>query len=136
MENGSFLRIKCKGDEYLKRHKLRGNGPLTSTKIVGLWQTDILDDFLAYFPEHTDFVNKIIKQIRDLYEKADIAYDVVKSVRPRRDFALHAQTYIKPIQGYLFARLDEKVECARDYFKGMKAKNLAELLEIKNIGER
>lgn len=136
IENGNFLRIKCKGDEYLKRHKLRGNGPLTSTKVVGLWQTDTLDDFLAYFPEHTDFVNKIVKQIRDLYEKADIAYDVVKGVRPRRDFALHAQTYIKPIQGYLFARLDEKVECAREYFKGMKTKNLAELLEVKNIGER
>ena len=136
MEDSSFLRIKCKGDEYLKRHKLRGNGPLTSTKVVGLWQTDTLDDFLAYFPEHTDFVNKIVKQIRDLYEKADIAYDVVKGVRPRRDFALHAQTYIKPIQGYLFARLDEKVECAREYFKEMKAKNLAELLEVKNIRER
>lgn len=136
MEDGSFLRIKCKGDEYLKRHKLRGNGPLTSTKIVGLWQTDTLDDFLAYFPEHTDFVDKIVKQIRDLYEKADIAYDVVKGFGKRKDFAMRAQSYVKPIQSYLFARLDEKVECARDYFKGMKAKNLAELLEVKNIGER
>jgi hypothetical protein len=136
MENGSFLRIKCKGDEYLKRHKLRGNGPLTATKIVGLWQTDTLDDFLAYFPEHTTYVNEILQKIRDLYEKADIAYDVVKGYGKRKDFALRAQSYVKPIQGYLFARLDEKVNCACDYFKGMKSKNLAELLTIKEIGEK
>lgn len=135
MEDDSFLRIKCKGDEYLKRHKLRGNGPLTITKVASLWQTDTLDDFLAYFPEHTDFVNGVIKKIKDMYEKADIAYDVVKGLRPRRDFALHAQTYIKPIQGYLFARLDEKVECACEYFKQMSAKNLAALLEVNFISK-
>ena len=134
MQNDSFLRIKCKGDEYLKRHKLRGNGPLTSIKVVGLWQTDTLDDFLAYFPEHTDFVNKIVKQIRDLYEKADIAYDVVKGTGLRKDFAMRAKSYIKPIQSYLFARLDNKTDCAANYFKEMRSRNLAEILDIKDIG--
>lgn len=136
MANGSFLRIKCKGDEYLKRHKLRGNGPLTAVKIVGLWQTDTLDDFLAYFPEHTNDVAAIVKKLKDLYEKADIAYDVVKGYGKRKDFALRANSYIKPIRSFLFARLDEKCDCAREYFKSMKARNLAELLDIKNIGEK
>lgn len=134
MENGSFLRIKCKGDEYLKRHKLRGNGPLTAVKVVSLWQDDTIDDFLAYFPEHTTFVNEIVHKIRDLYEKADIAYDVVKGTGPRKDFATRAKSYIKPIQSYLFARLDNKVDCASTYFKQIKARNLAEILDIKDIG--
>jgi hypothetical protein len=134
MENGSFLRIKCKGDEYLKRHKLRGNGPLTAVKVVSLWQDDTIDDFLAYFPEHTTYVNEVIHKIRDLYEKADIAYDVVKGTGPRKDFAMRAKSYIKPIQSYLFARLDNKVDCASTYFKQMKARNLAEILDIKDIG--
>ena len=134
MEDGSFLRIKCKGDEYLKRHKLRGNGPLTAVKVVSLWQDDTIDDFLAYFPEHTTYVNEVIHKIRDLYEKADIAYDVVKGTGPRKDFAMRAKSYIKPIQSYLFARLDNKVDCASTYFKQMKARNLAEILDIKDIG--
>lgn len=134
MENDSFLRIKCKGDEYLKRHKLRGNGPLTAIKVVSLWQDDTIDDFLAYFPEHTIYVNEVIHKIRDLYEKADIAYDVVKGTGARKDFAMRAKSYIKPIQSYLFARLDNKVDCASTYFKQMKARNLAEILDIKDIG--
>lgn len=133
MENNSFLRIKCKGDEYLKRHKLRGNGPLTTAKIISLWQTNCLDDFLAYFPENATPVDNIIKQLRDLWEKADIAYDVVMGFGKRKDFALRAQSYIKPIQSYLFARLDKKVDCAQTYFKQMKAKNLADLIEVKEI---
>lgn len=136
MEDDSFLRIKCKGDEYLKRHKLRGNGPLTAAKIIGLWQTDTLDDFLAYFPEHTLYTNEVVKKVRDLYEKADIAYDVVKGTGPRKDFAMRAQSYVRPIRSYLFARLDNKVSCASEYFKNMKTKNLAELLDVKDIGEK
>ena len=115
-------------------HKIRGNGPITATHIISLYQNDSLDDFLAYFPEHTDFVNEILHKLTDLMEKADIAYDCVKGYGPRREFALRAQTYIKPIQSYLFARLDEKVDCARTYFKQMKAKNIVELLNVKEIG--
>lgn len=134
MENGSFLRIKCKGDEYLRRHRLRGNGPLTSARIISLWQEDSLDDFLAYFPEHTNYVNEVINKLRDLWEKADIAYDVVKESGKRKDFALRAQLYVKPICSYLFARLDKKCENGQEWFKQMKVKTLAELLNIKDIG--
>lgn len=129
-------RVKIKTPWYMAMHKLRGNGPITTVHIVSLWQNNSLDDFLAYFPEHTSYVNDIVKKIKDLYEKADIAYDVVKGYGKRKDFALRAQSYVKPIQSYLFARLDEKVECASEYFKQMKAKNLAELLNVKNIGEK
>ena len=136
MENGSFLRIKCKGDEYLKRHKLRGNGPLTVVKVVSLWQDDTIDDFLAYFPEHTEYTNQIVHKIINLCEKAEIAYDVVKGTGPRKDFAFRAQTYIKPIQSYLFARLDKKVENAFEFFKQAKTRNLVNLLEEPEIGLR
>lgn len=133
-EDGSFLRVKVKGDKYLELHHLRGNGPITTTKIISLWQDDSLDDFLAYFPENKPLVDAIIQKVRNLWEKADIAYDCVKGCGERRDFAIRAQSYVKPIQSYLFARLDNKVNCAQTYFKQMKAKNLADLIEVKEIG--
>ena len=133
MEDGSFLRIKCKGDEYLKRHKLRGNGPLTAVKVISLWQDDTIDDFLAYFPEHKEFVDKIIFKISHLAKKMDIIYDALSTIKNRKDFALCAKKWIKPIQSYLFARLDNKTENASDYFKQIKPKNLAQLLDIKEI---
>ena len=134
MENSSFLRIKCKGDEYLKRHKLRGNGPLTQKRIIEMWQESSIDDFLAYFPEHKEFVDRTIFMLLHLAKKADAIYDALAGVKNRRDFALYAKKWIKPLQSYFFARLDNKVDCAQTYFKQMKAKNLAELIEVKEIG--
>jgi len=130
MENGSFLRIKCKGDEYLKRHKLRGNGPLTSARIIEMWQEDSLDDFLAYFPEHKDFVNGISFSIQRLIEITDLAYASLKGYPDRKDFALRAKSYIRPITSYCFAHLDNKVSCAREYYKNMKAKNVVDAISI------
>ena len=132
--NGSFLRVKIKGDMYLQLHKMRGNGPLTITRVIEMWQDDTIDDFLAYFPEHKEFVDKIIFKISHLAKKMDIIYDALSTIKNRKDFALCAKKWIKPIQSYLFTRLDNKVDCASTYFKQMKARNLAEILDIKDIG--
>ena len=105
-------------------------------KIVGLWQTDTIDDFLAYFPKHEKYTNEIVHKIIDLCEKADIAYDVVKGTGPRKEFAFRAKTYIKPIQSYLFARLDNKADNAFEFFKQMPQRNLTNLLNEPEIGLR
>lgn len=133
-DDGSFLRVKVKGDKYLELHRLRGNGPITTTKIISLWQDDSLDDFLAYFPENKEFVDRTIFMVLHLAKKADTIYNALAGVKNRRDFALYAKKWIKPLQSYFFARLDNKVNCAQTYFKQMKAKNLADLIEMKEIG--
>lgn len=138
MENGSFLRIKAKGDEYLRRHHLRGNGPLTVQRVVEMWEEDSIDDFLAYFPEHIKFVNVIMEEIAHLIEKAELAWDSTKGFTDRKEFATRAAMYIKPITGFLFARLDAKVENAEEYLKGMRPRTLSQILsmnmkEIQNI---
>lgn len=127
-------RVKIKTPWYIAMHKIRGNGPITVTHIISLYQNDSLDDFIAAFPEHQEYVDEITHKLIDLQKKADIAYDCVKGFGKRKDFAIRAQSYVKPIQSYLFARLDNKVDCAQTYFKQMKAKNLADLIEVKEIG--
>lgn len=126
-------RVKIKTPWYMAMHKIRGNGPLTTQKVLELYQTDSLDDFLAYFPEHKEFVDKIIFNILHLAKKMDIIYDALSTVKNRKDFALYAKKWVKPIQSFLFARLDNKVDYANTYFKNMKPRNLAELLDIKEI---
>ena len=127
--DGSFLRVKVKGEKYLELHRLRGNGPLTAEKIIELYQTDSLDDFLAYFPEHTKFVNDVTHRITRLCKQAELAYDSAKGFPDRKEFALRAQSYIKPIASYMFAQRDNKCENALDYFKNMKPRSLVELIE-------
>lgn len=124
MENGSFLRIKVKGDEYLRLHKLRGNGALTSKTIVEMWQKDSLDDFMAYYPEFKAFINEILAALRKLIQTADLAYDSLKGFENRKDFALRAATYISPLKSFLFARKDNKVKNAEQFFYEMRPRQL------------
>lgn len=130
----NFRRIKMKTPWYIAMHRLRGNGVVTPIHILSLWQSEAIDDFLAAFPEYNQMVNEIAQKLKNLIEKTDIAYEIVRHNNKRKDFAINATKYIKPIQSYLFARLDNKVDCAQTYFKQMKAKNLADLIEVKEIG--
>lgn len=129
--NGSFLRVKIKGDMYLQLHKLRGNGALTVLRVVEMWQNDSLDDFIAYYPEFRSFVDEVIHQLRHLIDIADLAFSTIMSYSPatRADFARYACTYIGPLKSFLFARLDNKVQNAYDFYKGMRAKSLSAHLQ-------
>lgn len=128
MVNGSYLRIKVKGDEYLRLHKMRGNGALTTLRVIEMWQADSLDDFMAYYPEYNNFVAKIVNVIKNLIDVSDIAYKTISGhsdIQSRADFAHYANSYIYPLRAFLFARLDNKVKDACDFYKNMRARNLA-----------
>lgn len=124
----NFNRIKIKGDEYLALHKMRGNGPLTILRIVEMWQNDILDDFVAYYPEFNDFITEITNHIRNLITQCDFAWkathSIVENNGSRADFARQANSYKPVVRAYLFTRLDNKVQNPDDYFKNMRARTL------------
>ena len=123
-----FNRIKIKGDEYLRLHRIRGNGPLTALRVIEMWQAEALDDFVAYYPEYQEFVNKVLHCVNHYVQVADIAYSTISGypdVIERKDFARYANSYIPPISSFLYARLDEKVHNAYQYFYTMRARSLA-----------
>lgn len=124
-------RVKIKTPWYMAMHKMRGNGPLTITRVIEMYQNDSLDDFIAYYPEFKTFVDEVMGQMRHLIEIADIAFSTIMSHSPatRADFAQYACTYIGPLKSFLFARLDKKVENATEFYKGMRAKNLSTHLQ-------
>jgi hypothetical protein len=129
--DANFNRIKIKGDEYLVLHKMRGNGPLTITRVVEMWQSDTLDDFIAYYSEFKPFVDKVMGQVRHLIEIADIAFASIMShsLETRADFARYACSYIGPVKSFLFTRYDDKVANATDFYKEMRAKSLSAHLQ-------
>lgn len=138
--NGSFLRVKIKGDMYLQLHKLRGNGPLTITRVIEMWQSDSLDDFIAYYPEFKSFVDDVITQLQRLIGVSAIAFSTIMSYSPetRAVFAHYACSYIGPIKSFLFTFYDNKVANATDFYKQMRAKSLSAhlqtILNKKEIG--
>lgn len=135
--DANFNRIKIKGDEYLRLHKLRGNGAITVQRVIELWQSDSLDDFVAYYPEFTNFVNSVLTNLRNLINDADSAYDTIirilcegDSCFSRKLFAQYAKMYIPSIQPFLYARLDRKCENATDFYSHMLVRKLASYLNI------
>ena len=131
--DGVFRRIKMKTPWYISMHRLRGNGVVTPTHILALWQSEAVDDFVAAFPEYTSLVDEVARKLVDLIERTDIAYEVAKKEESRKNFALRAQAYVKPMQACLFALLDKKSENAESYYKQVKPRTLAQLLDIKEI---
>ena len=132
--DANYNRIKIKGDEYLRLHKIRGNGPITVLRVVEMWQEDTLDDFVAYYPEFKDFVESITNDIYHLTELCAIAYNAIShqpDVIERRDFARYANTYMPPIRAYLYAKLDGKVESAIEFFLNMRSRTLASYIVVK-----
>lgn len=146
MIDGSFLRIKIKGDEYLRLHKLRGNGALTTLKVIDLWQLDTLDDFSAYYPEYQTFIDATMSAVKGLIQYTNSLwidrYDMVNA-DARKDFALSIKNEPSIIQGCLFSMYKVKDNAplrmnSQDYYKSMRSRNLASYImtkvEQKEIG--
>lgn len=131
-------RIKIKGDEYLKLHKLRGNGPLTVCRVIEMWQNESLDDFVAYYPEFHYFIDRIVEILKYMIQTADFAFNFIlekPSVETRADFARYANTYAPPVRAYLYAKLDNRVKNGYEYFVTMRPRLLANYIG-KKIGNR
>lgn len=134
---GSFLRIKVKGDEYLRLHRMRGNGPFTVTRAIEMWKNDTLDDFVAYYPEFKDFVEKVMHNIRMLVEEAEAAYkSAISFSNSKKEFALALAKIHPIIPPYCFMRYDNRVDSAFHFYKNMyREKNIA-MWVSQNMGQK
>ena len=128
-EDGSYLRIKVKGDVYLSLHHIRGNGPLTMRRVVEMWQADTLDDFIALCPEYQNYIDNFSIKLNKLTEKMNNSYELIKNISDRKVFAAEALKNKGLISGYLFARKDEKTNNVIDFLKNTVATKIVEEFE-------
>ena len=128
-KNGEPHRVKMKGAEYLRLHGLRCNGTLTVTKVLKMWRANELDDFVSAFPDYQEFVNSVFDGMNQLAEEIEYNYDeIIKTGGERKDLARVAYTYVPPTPGYVFQRLDDKVESGLDYLNTLNTTRLSSYL--------
>ena len=129
MINGSYLRIKVKGDVYLALHRIRGNGTLTIKRCVEMWQDDTLDDYLALCPEHTSFINDFNVALGQMVLLLHGAYNNTAHIAERAELARELHNNYSPIErAYVFSRRDEHCIDSVDYLKHMRPRMLADFL--------
>lgn len=130
--DSNFNRVKLKTDWYLVLHRVKGNGVCTVKRVVKLWQLEGLDDFIAAFPEYTEFVEPIMNEIRALINNSEVAFhSLTKEEMPRKEFAAKVQQYAPLMQACCYALLDKKVESAAAFFKAMLPNKLTKYVESK-----
>jgi len=127
-----FNRVKLKTDWYLELHRVKGNGVCNVKRVVKLWQLEGLDDFIAAFPEYSDFVEPIMDEIRALVNGSEVAFHSLREVEmPRKVFAAKVQQYAPLVQACCYALLDGKCENAAAFFKAMITNKLVKYVEGK-----
>ena len=127
--NGSFLRVKVKGDEYLRLHKMRGNGALTVKRVVEMFMENSLDDYNAFFPQYHDFVMKVVDVIFDLELKMMTAYEECKHLLgDRKEYARAAFQHHPLVRSFLFSRADGHCYSAMEYIQDMRVRSLADYI--------
>jgi hypothetical protein len=87
----SYNRCKIKSPDYLRVHRLAGNGSATIKRIVDLIEANELDEVLIYFPElqrKVDALNKLKDQIGLSLKKFYSEKIQGESFETQKDFAL------------------------------------------------
>lgn len=114
-----FNRLKIKTPWYVAMHHMRGGGVLTVRRVIELWTTDLLDDFVGNFPEYQEFVKTVMDKVVDVIEKYDEAYDMAMKMcdgLSRKEAAQKInEIFTSRGAAYIFARMNGKVQNAAMY---------------------
>lgn len=127
-----FNRVKLKTEWYLELHRIKGNGVCTVKRVVKMWQAEELDDFIAAFPEYTEFVEGILKEIHTLIYNSEAAfYFLYEDGMNRKEFAAKIQNHTPLARACCYALLDKKYEDAATFFKSITPNKLIKYVEDK-----
>jgi len=114
--DANFNRLKVKTPWYVAMHHIRGNGILTVRRVIELWTTDLLDDFVGNFPEYKDFVHTVMDCVVKVIKGYDDSYDMaMKMCRglTRKEMARKInEIFTSRAAAYIFARMDGKAQNA------------------------
>jgi hypothetical protein len=124
-----FKRVKVKSLEYLKVHRLAGNGVLSIRRAIDLYMENEQLEFLAYFPEYKSAFDEIDKRFNSKYIElgflvGELIANIVSGALPTRkeqaawiiSKTKHSGILFKILNGYTG---DGATNC-REYVEGVK----------------
>jgi predicted DNA-binding protein (MmcQ/YjbR family) len=108
----NWHRVKVKSKMYLQIHHLKDNGNVNPKRVLELVKTNEQDEFLSYFPEYSEYFNKIKERWVDTLARIRAAVAVTdawkKTLPTKKDFAMKVLAEDIKLRKYMFARWDGK----------------------------
>jgi len=89
--DGSWNRVKIKSPAYLVVFHLKNNGIITKERVIDLLRSGEHTEFLNYFPEYTEKVEKVQRHLNALEAGLSKTCEVLTALNfeTQKDFALH-----------------------------------------------
>ena len=120
--DGNWDRVKIKNALYLAGHYLMGN-TISFKRCVDIIGMNEEQEFLAYFPQHLDFFDKVSKIISEFILRFRGVWEEAHSVKVRdnlnkRDYAQLVHSYPAIYHSYLFMKDAHPDMEEREYFFG------------------
>ncbi|MAG26427.1 hypothetical protein CMI47_12830 [Candidatus Pacearchaeota archaeon] len=138
-QRGTDKRIKIKKETYLKRHRLIGQ--LQYKNLVPLWLEGEREEIEAYFEESKEMFSKIEDSVNKLVIQVQNAFDNIKHISNRKEYAAIVLSNYKNISSFLFKLFGKDIENLYnfiiDLLKKTKIDNTLKLLNLhdKKISE-
>jgi hypothetical protein len=127
-----YNRVKIKCPDYLRLHRLRGNGALSPKRVLDVIRIGESDEILASFGEWKPFFDKVQVRYDSLINELNNTYDAIKGLDAQKDFALEAVKH--KCSGALFQLRAGRVANVKQFLAEMVLDNLADALELKTMG--
>lgn len=139
MPNGfEFPRLKIKNRDFVALSHLKESITSSLTGLLRVVVNSEYTEFLSYFPEYTDTVNKILDKYTEFVRELEVIWNSCKAIEDRKEFALQACKSKCP--SILFKMYDDRSKTVKGiieeqfndeiHWKNF-AKNLLKVLNLK-----
>lgn len=110
-----FNRVKVKSPIYLMKAQAHNNGVLTDKRIIMMFRSDVLDDFLQLVPHKQEYIQEVMTLLNNYVQRQENLYKNVCGINNRKEIVQEVLNK-KGDVSYVMARLDKKIETPIDYF--------------------
>lgn len=130
IRDNSFNRMKLKSPEYLFAFHCNNNGAITTGRIIDMIKEEKIDDFLAYCPQYTDHVNKVINAIGGLEFKLKMEWFYVEKYAEcdRKEFANRVSK--SQYKDFLFKKYSNRNLTVYDYIISKPTSKIKDMIEV------
>jgi hypothetical protein len=111
----SGKRMKIKSSSYVCAHRIRGEDTVPTRKnLLELVFTGEVAEFLVYFPEYTELVTGIEKEVETFLDSLDKVWEANKGIENQKEFALALKGVVGT--GFLFSARKNKTNPRVEFY--------------------
>lgn len=125
--DGSFRRVKVKGSDYVRLHRLKDNNA-SPRALINLARSGDYEEVLTHFPELRPPVEQAIEALETLVRAHEAANDDLKSIEAQKDFAIAVNARGLQYPAALFLARSGKASSIRAAFEAMRESAFVDLV--------